>query len=653
MTTAIIAIDPKEADTTASGKTAKTPKAKAKTAATVTELRPANRLIKPGTATVATDMDGIPEGVAKRIALTDLHVSKTNMRASAPTPDVRDLVGSLRKHGVRQPLIVRAEIVPDREDDITYGIIAGRRRFHGVLELARQTSEADMHEGAAYAPTLPCLVVEADDAQAMEISLLENSAREDATPMQEFRTYAALVKAGTKVEAIADTFGVPLKTVRQRLALGKLPKFVQAECEADRITGQTLTALTMATRKQVSDWVKLYKDPKQRAPLGANLRAWLSGGSVIKTDAALFDIKDFSGRIIEDLFGEAGQFAKPEEFWAAQNAAITELEDQYRNDGWEVERKDGHFHSWNYRSTPKDKGGRVYISVRDNGEVETHEGYITEKEWDARARAAAKGKEAKAKPAPKPEMTGPMLSYMNLHRHSAVRDDLVRTPDMAVRLLCAHLVSGGSHIKTESAKRRARKEATNSSAGENTAERLLQLERDRLATLLGMKTGRTSLLTTWEDGLNRMQVFEKTLRLSDEDVTALLAFLLTEIIAVGSDDIEVAGTLLDTQLGDVWTPDMAFLDLLRDKAVINKMVSEVAGKSVAAEYASSTGKKQKSLLWDRINGTKTREANTEWRPRWASFPATPYRKQDGCEPAQRFARFAKLFKPHRAEAKSA
>jgi len=44
-------------------------------------------------------------------------------------------------------------------------------------------------------------------------------------------------------------------------------------------------------------------------PTGQQLKAWLTGGGVITTDKALFDISDYSGTILTDLFGDHGQFA--------------------------------------------------------------------------------------------------------------------------------------------------------------------------------------------------------------------------------------------------------------------------------------------------------------------------------------------------------
>src|SRR3546814_8164092 len=84
-----------------------------------------------------------------------------------------------------------------------------------------------------------------------------------------------------------------------------------------------------------------------------------------------------------------------------------------------------HFSAWEYEKAPKRKGGRVYIDVRANGEVTVHEGYVTRKE----ARRIEKGEALNTghKP-PRPEVTGTCQTYIDLHRHAAVRAALTGHP---------------------------------------------------------------------------------------------------------------------------------------------------------------------------------------------------------------------------------
>lgn len=77
-----------------------------------------------------------------------------------------------------------------------------------------------------------------------------------------------------------------------------------------------------------------------------------------------------------DLFDEDSYFADVGAFWTAQNAAIDARRDAYLEAGWSdviIVPPSEHFRSYEFASAPKDKGGRVYIDVRANGEVEFHE----------------------------------------------------------------------------------------------------------------------------------------------------------------------------------------------------------------------------------------------------------------------------------------
>ena len=79
--------------------------------------------------------------------------------------DLRELTDSIREKGVLEPLLVR--FIP-RED--TYYIISGERRYHA-------SKAAGLHE-------LPCIEKIADDAETLELGLIENLQRKDLTPFE-------------------------------------------------------------------------------------------------------------------------------------------------------------------------------------------------------------------------------------------------------------------------------------------------------------------------------------------------------------------------------------------------------------------------------------------------------------------------------------
>ena len=80
--------------------------------------------------------------------------------------DLRELTASIQEKGVLEPLLVR--YVP-RED--CYHIISGERRYHAAR--------------AAGIREVPCIEKMADDAETLEIALIENMQRKDLTPFEE------------------------------------------------------------------------------------------------------------------------------------------------------------------------------------------------------------------------------------------------------------------------------------------------------------------------------------------------------------------------------------------------------------------------------------------------------------------------------------
>src|SRR6202012_4218780 len=124
--------------------------------------------------------------------------------------------------------------------------------------------------------------------------------------------------------------------------------------------------LTLASVAQQRKWLRLFSDPKQYAPRGYQLKQWLFGGQQIATARALFKLTDYTGQIIEDLFGEERYFADADLFWALQNRAIAAKRDALLKAGWaevavlEIGQR---FHQYEHVRIPKKKGGKVFVTI--------------------------------------------------------------------------------------------------------------------------------------------------------------------------------------------------------------------------------------------------------------------------------------------------
>ena len=359
---------------------------------------------------------------------------------------------------------------------------------------------------------------------------------------------------------------------------------------------------------------------------------------------------EYSGTILTDLFGEHGQFADTEHFWEAQNAAIAQAVEAYKADGWKevILGERGHyFPRYNHAAHPKEQGGRVYGEIRDSGEVTFYEGYITDDEAQKIRRALSNGeaKGAKASKTNKPEMSGPMSDYMNLHRHSIARAELIKRPDLGLRLSVAHMICGSHKWKIDGKSPRSRKDETRASVEGSKAEGLLAEERKAVFDLLGLKGEHPQIYHRHYSPHNLCEIFSRLITLEDADVLRVQAFCLCETLAVDSAEVEAIGIITAPDFGDYWSPDDAFFDILRDKPTINAMVKEIAGKSCADGAVTDTAKLQKQIIKNRMAGHGVETASPDWLPRWAAFPAKPYKAVKGCAPAEASRGLEKLFSP--------
>lgn len=113
----------------------------------------------------------------------------------------RELVASVREHGVLEPITVR-----HREDGDFFQIITGERRYHAALEVGLVE--------------IPAIVRDLDDTTKAIHQLVENLQREDMNPVEEaaaFRRY--LAATGQSQDQLAARIGKSKAYVSQILAI--------------------------------------------------------------------------------------------------------------------------------------------------------------------------------------------------------------------------------------------------------------------------------------------------------------------------------------------------------------------------------------------------------------------------------------------------
>jgi ParB family transcriptional regulator, chromosome partitioning protein len=136
--------------------------------------------------------------------------------------DLRELADSIKEKGVLEPLLVRFVA---REE--CYYIISGERRYHA-------SRAAGLRE-------LPCIEKTADDAETLEIGLIENIQRKDLTPFEEADgLYRLSAQFEYTHEDIAKKIGRARSSVTETLSLRNIPDAIRKKCIEHGIISKSL-----------------------------------------------------------------------------------------------------------------------------------------------------------------------------------------------------------------------------------------------------------------------------------------------------------------------------------------------------------------------------------------------------------------------------
>jgi ParB family transcriptional regulator, chromosome partitioning protein len=199
----------------------------------------------------------------RKIPLSQLVLSPTNVRKVPPSAaEDAELKASIRTRGLKQNLVVHRSA----GDGDIYQVTAGGRRLKALQALAAE-------DALAADCKVPCLVEAADEA--LETSLMENTIGAAMHPADEFVAMAALVDAGSTIEAVAARFGVPEQRVKQRLRLGKLaPELLDAYRDG-AVSLEIIMAFTLGTdhAAQLAVWRQI---KEQRFPSAHAVRRMLT-----------------------------------------------------------------------------------------------------------------------------------------------------------------------------------------------------------------------------------------------------------------------------------------------------------------------------------------------------------------------------------------
>ena len=158
------------------------------------------------------------EGIGRMVDVGQIVLNPAQPRSDVG--DLSDLVASVSKHGVLEPLLVR-RLSEDRQ----FQLVSGERRF-------RAAQEAGLHE-------VPCIELDVGDDEALEIALVENLQRKDLDPFEEAEGFQSLVEQhGYTHEQVARAVGRSRVTVTESLRLKAMPDEIRDLCRHADITAK-------------------------------------------------------------------------------------------------------------------------------------------------------------------------------------------------------------------------------------------------------------------------------------------------------------------------------------------------------------------------------------------------------------------------------
>ena len=187
--------------------------------------------LKKGLDQIFGDIDDVINDISGKNDQTELPLEEIRPNPYQPRKTfdddkINELATSIKEHGVFQPIIVRKSLSG-------YELIAGERRLR-----ASKIAQKD---------TIPAIVVDFDDSQMMEISLLENIQREDLSPLEEAEAYDQLLhKLNYTQEELSKRIGKSRPYITNMLRLLKLPLGIKELVNSKKLSyghARTLLAL--------------------------------------------------------------------------------------------------------------------------------------------------------------------------------------------------------------------------------------------------------------------------------------------------------------------------------------------------------------------------------------------------------------------------
>lgn len=165
-------------------------------------------------------MNAPAQTTLRNVPIAKISQGKNYRKRRGPTwqTELDELAQSVREKGVIEPILTRPK--PGGDDD-ELEVVFGERRFLAA-QIAKLTA-------------MDVMVREIDDAEVLELQLVENNQRKNPHPLDEAEGFKRLVNLGKTPQELADRLGREVRYVRERLALCSLSEKCRKALDDEKI----------------------------------------------------------------------------------------------------------------------------------------------------------------------------------------------------------------------------------------------------------------------------------------------------------------------------------------------------------------------------------------------------------------------------------
>jgi ParB family chromosome partitioning protein len=230
-----------------------------------------------------TDITNIP---LNKLTAWEGNVRKTQNKG------IDELAASIAAHGLLQSLVVR-------KDGKKFAVVAGSRRLAALASLLKAGKISAEFE-------VPCQVIE-NGADATEISLAENTVRENMHPADECDAYRDLIDKGAPIADVAARFGKTEHYVKQRLKLARVSPVVIEAYRKGKLNLEQVQAFAISDDHDAQEALFQDFDPDRND--ADDIRDALTDNDIAVTDkrvryVTLKAYEKAGGTVRRDLFSQ-------------------------------------------------------------------------------------------------------------------------------------------------------------------------------------------------------------------------------------------------------------------------------------------------------------------------------------------------------------